>query len=69
MDLLENEKGKIVSRRPSCPTEHVRQDYSGSCYSNRVCDINSADVKYFLKKLKIHIVQNYVEAHVIGQEM
>lgn len=39
---------KILPRRPSCPAEHSRQGYSGSHYSNKVCDINRADVKSLL---------------------
>lgn len=34
---MEEEKGKMMSRRLSCPAEHGRQGYSGACYSNRVC--------------------------------
>lgn len=44
---------KITLRRPSCPAEHSRQGYSGSHYSNKVCDINKADVKSLLTLYKI----------------
>lgn len=51
--LLEDEKWKIMSRKLLCPAEHSRQGYSGSCYSNKVCDINRADVKSLFTLYKI----------------
>lgn len=44
---------RIRKIMPSCPAEHSRQGYSGSHYSNKVCDINRADVKSLLTLYQI----------------